>query len=112
MEGADRHAQPGARDDDFADAAAPHLYDLRGPVTLDLAVAGIETIIWAAGFTPSTQWPAPDALDVDHRPILPSLHVIRAPWLTHRSSANLYGIAADAELLARTVAASPVLAAA
>ena len=110
----DAHAAKASHsdDDDFADAAAPHLYDLRGPATLDLAAAGIETIIWATGFRPSTQWLPPDALDVDHRPLLPRLHIIGAPWLTHRSSANLYGIAADAELLARTVAASPVLAAA
>lgn len=85
---------------DAADEPAPDLYALRGPATLDLAAAGISTAIWATGFGPSIAWLPPGALDERGRPQLPGLHVIGAPWLTHRSSANLYGIAADAERLA------------
>jgi putative flavoprotein involved in K+ transport len=97
---------------DPADEPAPHLYDERGPAALDLREAGISTVIWATGFTPSTAWLPAGALDERHQPQLPGLHVIGAPWLTHRSSANLYGMATDAELLARTLTRVPASAAA
>jgi putative flavoprotein involved in K+ transport len=89
---------------DPADRPAPHLYGLSGPASLDLAAAGISTVIWATGFGPSVGWLPPGALDARMRPQLPGLHVVGAPWLTHRSSANLYGMAADAERLANAFA--------
>jgi putative flavoprotein involved in K+ transport len=85
---------------DPADEPALHLHGLPGPGSLDLAAAGISTVIWATGFDPSVEWLPRGALDVALRPRLPGLHVIGAPWLTHRSSANLYGMVADAERLA------------
>lgn len=85
---------------DPADEPAEHLHRLSGPDSLDLAAAGISSVIWATGFDPSTRWLPKGALDTAGRPRLPALHVIGAPWLTHRSSANLYGMAADAERLA------------
>lgn len=85
---------------DPADEPAEHLHRLSGPDSLDLAAAGISTVIWATGFDPSTKWLPKSALDTAGRPRLSALHVIGAPWLTHRSSANLYGMAADAERLA------------
>jgi putative flavoprotein involved in K+ transport len=97
---------------DPADEAAPHLYDAGGPDGLDLRAAGISTVIWATGFTPSTGWLPAGALDERHQPQLPGLHVIGAPWLTHRSSANLYGMATDAEALASRVTRVPAVAAA
>jgi putative flavoprotein involved in K+ transport len=87
-----------------ADEPADDLYDLDGPTTLDLTAAGISTVIWATGFGASIGWLPPAALDLQWHPQLPDLHVIGAPWLTHRSSANLYGIAADAERLATALA--------
>jgi putative flavoprotein involved in K+ transport len=86
--------------DDPADAPAEELHTVHGPATLDLAEAGISTVIWATGFGPSTDWLPAGALDERGRPELPGLHVIGAPWLTQRSSANLYGMSADAEQLA------------
>ncbi len=53
-------------------------------------------MIWATGFSPSISWLPDGALDADMQPQLPGLHVIGAPWLTHRSSANLYGMTSDA----------------
>jgi putative flavoprotein involved in K+ transport len=89
---------------DPADRPAPHLYGARGPASLDLAAAGISTVIWATGFAPSTGWLPAGALDGrSHRPRLPGLHVIGAPWVTHRSSGNLYGMVTDADRIARTV---------
>jgi putative flavoprotein involved in K+ transport len=85
---------------DPADEPAPQLYDTVGPASLDLRAARISSVIWATGFTPSTAWLPDGALDDKHQPQLPGLHVIGAQWLTHRSSANLYGMATDAERLA------------
>lgn len=88
---------------DPADESAPDLYEVPGPASLDLARAGVSTVIWATGFAPSLGW-LPDAtLDDQHRPQLPGLHVIGAPWLTHRSSANLYGMVTDAQRIARAI---------
>jgi putative flavoprotein involved in K+ transport len=98
--------QGGPVERDAADEPAPHLYGLRGPRSLDLAYARIGTIIWATGFDPSTQWLPAGALDLDGRPRVPGLHVIGAPWLTHRSSGNLWGMTADAERLAQTLTAT------
>ena len=57
-------------------------------------------MIWATGFDPSVGWLPTGALDERHSPRLPGLHVIGAPWLTHRSSGNLYGRSSDAERIA------------
>jgi putative flavoprotein involved in K+ transport len=94
-------------DSDPADEPAPHLYDARGPASLDLAAHNVSTVIWATGFGPSLGWLPADALDSRHRPQLPGLHVVGAPWLTHRSSANLYGMVTDAERLVSAVARAP-----
>jgi putative flavoprotein involved in K+ transport len=82
--------------DDPADAPAEHLYDLSGPESLDLAAVGISTIIWATGFQASLHWLPPNSLDCDGQSQRAGLHVIGAPWLTHRASSNLYGIPTDA----------------
>jgi putative flavoprotein involved in K+ transport len=87
--------------DDPADAPAEHLYDLAGPESLDLAAVGISTVIWATGFQASLHWLPPNALDRDGQSQRTGLHVIGAPWLTHRASSNLYGIPADATRLTR-----------
>jgi putative flavoprotein involved in K+ transport len=93
-----------ATERDVADEAAPDLYGLRGPLSLDLAAAGVSTVIWATGFDASVSWLPPHALDLTWQPRLPNLHVVGAPWLTHRSSSNLYGMAADAERVAAVFA--------
>jgi putative flavoprotein involved in K+ transport len=89
---------------DAADEPAPHLYDAQGTASFDLGAGKISTVIWATGFGPSTAWLPSDALDSRHRPQLPGLHVIGAPWLTHRSSANLYGMLSDADRLVNALA--------
>ena len=99
-----RVGQQGEPEHDPADAPAPHLYGRRGPRSLDLAAAEIGTVIWATGFGPSIDWLPDGALDNRRRPQLPGLHVIGAPWLSHRSSASLYGMVTDAEHIADSVA--------
>jgi putative flavoprotein involved in K+ transport len=98
-----RTLRPGARPEP-ADEPAPSLHHVRGPESLDLAAAGVSTVIWATGFGASTGWLPAGALDANRRPQLPGLHVIGAPWLTHRSSANLYGMVSDADRLTRSLA--------
>lgn len=92
---------------DPADEPAPELYGAPGPRSIDLAGQGIGTVIWATGFGPSTGWLPTGALDSRRRPQLPGLHVVGAPWLTHRSSANLYGMAADANRLVEALTRQP-----
>jgi putative flavoprotein involved in K+ transport len=95
---------------DPADAPAEELYDVAGPSSLDLVATGIRTVIWATGFGPSTGWLPEGALDERRRPQLPGLHVIGAPWLTHRSSGNLFGMTTDAAALASVVTPLPLVA--
>lgn len=92
------------REHDPADLPAPHLWRRRGPRSLDLVDAGIGTVIWATGFGPSIDWLPEGALDHRRRPQLSGLHVIGAPWLTHRSSASLYGMVSDADRIADSFA--------
>jgi putative flavoprotein involved in K+ transport len=101
----DKHpsAADGDSTPDPADEPDERLYRLNGPDSLDLVAAGIGTMIWATGFSPSIGWLPTGALDSGMRPQLPGLHAVGAPWLTHRSSANLYGMWTDAERIARTI---------
>jgi putative flavoprotein involved in K+ transport len=103
----DRHAAglAPAAEADPADEPARQLYGLEGPSSLDLDANGISTIVWATGFGLSIDWLPPAALDDRGHPQLAGLHVIGAPWLTHRMSGGLYGIASDADRVARAVAA-------
>jgi putative flavoprotein involved in K+ transport len=89
-----------AQHHDAADEPAEHLYGVEGPASLDFAAEGISSVVWATGFDASVGWLPRGALDVSWRPSLPGLHVVGAPWLTHRSSGNLYGMVADAEQVA------------
>lgn len=92
---------------DHANRPAPALYAVRGPASLYFSRARVSTVIWATGFAPSLGWLPEGALDARHKPRLPGLRVIGAPWLTHRSSANLYGMVTDAAELARALTVAP-----
>jgi putative flavoprotein involved in K+ transport len=92
--------------DDPADAPAPGLYDVVGPESLDVAAAGISTVVWATGFDASLDWLPNGSLDRHGRSTRTGLHVVGAPWLTHRASNSLYGIPTDARRLARDLALS------
>jgi putative flavoprotein involved in K+ transport len=111
-EHAARASLTAAHEPDPADEPATHLYEVEGPTSLDLEAGGISTIVWATGFGPSVDWLPPASLDANGRAQLPHLHAIGAPWLTHRMSAGLYGMAADADRLADALAFSELGAAA
>ncbi len=74
---------------------------------LDLAAAGVSTVIWCTGFTGDLSWVQAPIRD-DHgfprhsgcaSPI-PGMWFIGFPWLTRRRSGILHGIPADANTVA------------
>jgi putative flavoprotein involved in K+ transport len=70
-------------------------------------------VIWATGVRGDVDWLpqgalGPDGAIVQHggaTPV-PGLFVIGLPWLTHRASGIIHGIAADAPAIADAVATS------
>jgi putative flavoprotein involved in K+ transport len=68
------------------------------PTELDLADAGVGTVIWATGYRPHHPW-----LSVPWS--APGLHLVGKPWLIRRTSGTLYGIPGDAATVADAVTA-------
>jgi len=73
---------------------------------LDLKAEGISTVIWTSGYRPAFGWLHPDVFDAQGLPIaegglttVPGLAFIGTPWLIDMGSANLVGVARDAESL-------------
>ncbi len=74
---------------------------------LDLAEAGITTIIWATGFTQNFDWLKVDAFDAQGKPqhkrgvsSEPGVYFLGLPWLSMRGSAFIWGVWVDAKHLA------------
>jgi putative flavoprotein involved in K+ transport len=84
-----------------------------GPGRLDLAEAGIGTVLWATGFRPGYRsWLHAPVLDGAGRPVhhrgvtaAPGLLFLGLPWQYRRTSHTLGGVAADADFLAEHLAA-------
>jgi putative flavoprotein involved in K+ transport len=81
------------------------------PRRLHLGRAGIRTVVWATGFSPSTSFVRAPVLDergkVLHRggaTALPGLFVVGQTWLRTRRSGTVYGVTADAPHVAGMVA--------
>jgi putative flavoprotein involved in K+ transport len=84
--------------------------------TLDLAAAGISTIIWSNGFRYDFGWidlpifangtPSPGRVPVHKRGItsVPGVYFLGLPWLHKLKSAFLHGVGEDAEYLATHIA--------
>jgi putative flavoprotein involved in K+ transport len=75
-----------------------------GPRVLDLAAAGITTVIWATGFQRDYSWLQAPVLDAEGEPehehgitAAPGLYFLGLRWQSRRSSSFLDGVAADAE---------------
>jgi putative flavoprotein involved in K+ transport len=88
---------------------------------LNLASAGITTIIWATGYALDFDWLKIAAFDEKGRPahqrgvsVVPGLYFLGLAWLSRRASPFIWGVWHDADYLAGHIAArrqSPVAAA-
>jgi putative flavoprotein involved in K+ transport len=78
--------------------------DLR---TLDLAAAGVRTVVWACGFDVDFRWIEASVFDSSGRPIhhrgvtaAPGLYFLGLPWLHKLKSSWIPGVGEDAAYLA------------
>jgi len=74
---------------------------------LDLYEAGVNSIIWATGFTVDYRWLKVDALDVDGKPkhergisTEPGVYFVGLPWQSRRGSSFIWGVWHDAKFVA------------
>jgi putative flavoprotein involved in K+ transport len=77
------------------------------PTSLDLAAAGISTVVWAIGYRPDYRWVRVGVFDGTGRPThtrgvtaVPGLYFLGLPWLHTWGSGRFLGIARDAEHVA------------
>jgi putative flavoprotein involved in K+ transport len=85
---------------------------VREPVLeLDLAAAGIKTIIWSTGYSADYGWLKVGALDEAGRPLHqrgispePGIYFLGLPWQTRRGSAFIWGVWHDARYVADHIA--------
>lgn len=78
---------------------------------LDLAEAGITTIVWATGFTVDYRWLKVDAFDDNGKPQHqrgvsrePGVYFVGLPWLSRRGSSFIWGVWHDAKHIADHIA--------
>jgi putative flavoprotein involved in K+ transport len=74
---------------------------------LDLAAAGVTTILWATGYATDFGWLKVDAFGADGRPrhqrgvsSQPGVYFLGLPWLSHRGSSFIWGVWHDAKYIA------------
>lgn len=82
------------------------------PTELDLAAAGVSTVVWATGFRADFGWVDLPVLDADGRPVhdrgatdCPGVHFMGLPWLHRQRSPFIRGAEEDARHLADLIAA-------
>lgn len=100
--GLDLPPEPSARD------ILPDPEGVTTPIlTLNLAEAGISTIIWATGFTVDFSWLKVRAVDGNGRPVHqrgvsaePGIYFLGQPWQTRRGSSFIWGVWHDAKYIA------------
>lgn len=80
-------------------------------LTLDLAAAGITTIIWATGYSTDYRWLDVDAFDEQNKPrhhrgvsTEPGVYFLGLPWLSRRGSTFIWGVWHDAKYIADQIA--------
>ena len=81
-----------------------------GITTLDLAAAGVDTVIWCTGFTARFDWLRVPVLDDTGRPVhdrgmspVPGIYFLGFPWLHTRKSGIVYGIDEDARHITEAI---------
>ena len=77
---------------------------------LDLAAAGITSIVWATGFAADYSWMHVDAFDEAGRPkhqrgvaAEPGIYFLGLPWQSRRGSSFVWGVWHDAKYLADSI---------
>ena len=80
------------------------------PAALDLAAAGVTSVVWAIGYRPDYRWVQVGVFDGAGRPThtrgvtsAPGLYFLGIPWLHTWGSGRFLGIAEDAEHVAAAV---------
>jgi putative flavoprotein involved in K+ transport len=80
---------------------------------LNLAQAGITSLIWATGYALDFGWLKVAAFDNSGRPahhlgvsLVPGLYFLGLPWLSRRASAFIWGVWHDADYLAGKIASN------
>ncbi|MGW0904719.1 flavin-containing monooxygenase [Streptomyces sp. NPDC002853] len=78
---------------------------------LDLAAAGVTSIVWATGFATDYGWLDVDAFDENGRPEQrrgvsgePGVYFLGLPWLSRRGSSFIWGVWHDARYVADHIA--------
>ena len=78
---------------------------------LDLAEAGITTLIWATGFSVDYSWIRADVFDAAGKPIHrrgvsdePGLYFLGLPWQSRRGSSFIWGVWHDAKFIVDQIA--------
>lgn len=78
---------------------------------LDLAQAGVTSVIWATGFAPDYSWLEVDAFDSDGKPdhrrgisSEPGVYFLGLPWQSRRGSSFIWGVWHDAKFIADQIA--------
>ncbi|MBS1888749.1 MAG: NAD(P)-binding domain-containing protein [Actinobacteria bacterium] len=78
---------------------------------LDLAAAGVTSIVWATGFRTDYKWLQVDAFDAAGNPrhrrgvsTEPGVYFLGLPWLSRRGSSFIWGVWHDARYLADQIA--------
>lgn len=80
-------------------------------LTLDLAAAGVSTIVWATGYSVEYDWLKVDAFNEKGRPMHqrgvskePGIYFLGLPWLSRRGSSFIWGVWHDAKHIADHIA--------
>ncbi len=80
-------------------------------LTLDLAEAGVTTVVWATGFVSDYDWLPESALEGNGRPrhqrgvsAEPGIYFLGLPWQSRRGSTFIWGVWHDAEYVAEHIA--------
>lgn len=96
---------------DAADLPVEDPDAVAAPGSLDLAAAGVGSVIWATGFGPDLSWiDVPIAtehgqpISVDGE-VAPGMWFLGIPWMRHRSSGIILGAAEDGASVAGRAAA-------
>ncbi|TDD38950.1 flavin-containing monooxygenase [Saccharopolyspora elongata] len=78
---------------------------------LDLAAAGVQSIVWATGFAVDYGWLQVDAFDENGKPkhrrgvsSEPGVYFLGLPWLARRGSSFIWGVWHDAKFVADHIA--------